>query len=441
MFVQYRYYALVLHDEALRQVLLDQREELKAPPPAGRWVPRTRERALRKALGRPLIKVIMGVRRSGKSVLARLALADRNFAYVNFDDERLAWLRTEDLQRLEKAVFALWPSARLWLLDEIQNVSGWELFVSRLQRAGQNLVITGSNSKLLSRELATHLTGRYGAIELFPFSFREFLSARGEALPGTSVSTRERARLEERLREYGEVGGFPEMVLSGSSGAYLRELHDKIVSRDIASRYRVRRPRTLKELSLYCFSNPATTLTHNSVMRTFDLKSVHTAGNYVQFLEEAYLILLARPFAFKFREQVRQARKVYTVDNGLTRALSVKVSQDRGALLENLVFQELRRRGADAYRLAQPGYGVDFLIREDRRVAQLIQVCAGVETPETAAREYRALHQAARATRCRELLLLTPGGAVPPERWLPPGPAIRVQALWSWLLEASHDIE
>ena len=426
----------MLSDEGLRQVLLDQREELKVAPPAGKWIPRSREKALREALGRPLIKVIMGVRRSGKSVLARLVLADRDFVYVNFDDERLASLKTEDLQRLEKAVSAIWPSTRLWFLDEVQNVAGWELFVNRLQRAGHNLVITGSNSKLLSRELATHLTGRYVAIELFPFSFLEFLAARGEALPGTSVSTREKAHLEERLREYGEAGGFPEMILSGSSGEYLRELHDKIVSRDITARYRVRQPRTLKELSLYCFSNPATSLTHNSVKRTFDLKSVHTAGNYVHYLEEAYLILLARPFAFKFREQVRQPRKVYTVDNGLTRALSTKVSQDRGALLENLVFQELRRRGADAYCLTQPEYEVDFLIRDDRRVAQLIQVCASLDKPETVAREYGALYKAVKATRCKELLLLTPDGAAPSQQWIPSGPEVRVEALWKWLLQA-----
>jgi hypothetical protein len=424
----------MLPDDALRQVLLDQRQELTASPPGGKWVPRTREKTLREALRRPLIKVIMGVRRSGKSVLARLVLADQEFVYVNFDDERLASLRTEDLQRIEKAAAALWPSSRLWLLDEVQNVDGWELFVNRLQRAGHNVVVTGSNSKLLSRELATHLTGRYAAIELFPFSFREFLAARGDELPGSSVSTARRAHFEERLREYGEVGGFPEMVLGGSSGAYLRELHDKIVSRDITSRFNVRQPRTLKELSLYCFSNPATAVTNHSVVRTFGLRSAHTAGNYLEFLEEAYLILLARPFAFKFRERVRQPRKVYTVDNGLTRALSTKVSPDRGALLENLVFQELRRRGADAYALNQPGYEIDFLIREDRRVIQLVQVCAGLETPEAAAREYGALHKAGETTRCKDLLLLTPDGNAPSKAWVPPGPEVRIEALWRWLL-------
>lgn len=172
------------------------------------------------------------------------------------------------------------------------------------------------------------------------------------------------------------------------------------VSRDIAACFKARQPRTLKEMSIYCFSNPATSFTHNSFKRTFDLKSVHT------------------------------------VDNGLTGALTTQMSPDRGALLENLVFQELRRRGADACCMTQPGNEVDFLIREDRRVPQLIQVCASPDTPETIARENAALHRAAKAARCKELLLLTPEGAPPPERLIPSGPKVRVQALRQWLLEA-----
>ncbi|MBI2930148.1 MAG: ATP-binding protein [Planctomycetes bacterium] len=199
-------------------------------------------------------------------------------------------------------------------------------------------------------------------------------------------------------------------------------------------RYRVKHPRTLKELSLYCFSNPTASLTYNRVQRAFGLRSVHTAENYVHFLEEAYLIFQARPFSFKFREQVRQARKVYTIDNGLTLALSTKVSQDRGALVENMVFQELRRRGQDAFSWTQPGHAVDFLIREDRRVAQLIQVCAPLDREETITREYRALYKAAKATRCRDLLLLTPDGAAPVAGLIPSGPKVRVEALWRWLL-------
>lgn len=367
-------------------------------------------------------------------MLARRVLADRDFAYVNFDDERLATLGTEDLQRVEKVVRALWPSCRLWLLDEIQNVEGWELFVNRLHRAGYNLVLTGSNSRLLSRELASHLTGRYVPIELFPFSFREFLAARGDEVPDSGVSTAARARLEERLREYVRLGGFPEVVLGAGADLYLRELHDKIVSRDIVARFRVRQPRTLRELSLYLFSNPATAVTDRSLMRTLGLRSPHTAANYLGFLEEAYLVLLLRPFALKFRESARRPRKVYTVDNGMTHALSIKISPDRGALLENLVFQELRRRGVEAYGFGTSDREVDFLVREGRSVVQLIQVTAGWDRPETAAREYRALQEADAVLRCGELLLLTPTGTPPPVGWIPPGPPVRCEPLWRWLL-------
>ena len=182
-------------------------------------------------------------------------------------------------------------------MDEVQNVEGWELFVSRLQRLGYNLVVTGSNSKLLSRDLATHLTGRYVAIELFPFSFAEVLDARDLAAPATTAA---RGRVAALLETYLNEGGFPESVLSGYSGPYLRELHDKIVTRDIAARYRVKYYRTLKELSLYCFSNPATRVTYNSIQRTFGLRSVHTAKSYLHYLEEAYLVFPVAPFAAQY---------------------------------------------------------------------------------------------------------------------------------------------
>jgi hypothetical protein len=366
--------------DQIRQVVLDQRDELLVPPPSGAWIRRTLERDLRAALARPLVKVITGARRAGKSVLARLALGDREYAYVNFDDERLSALTAADLQHLQSAFASLWPAARIVFLDEVQNVDGWELFVNRLQRLGYNLVITGSNSRLLSRDLATHPTGRYVAIELFPFSFAEFLDARRSPRPTT---TAERGRVRALLDVYAREGGFPESVLFGYSGPYLRELHDKIVTRDIAARYHVEHHRTLKELSLYCFSNPATRVTYNSVQRTFAFRSVHTAKSYLHFLEEASLVFLVVPFAFKVREQIRQARTLYTIDNGLTSALSTKVTDDRGARLENLVFQELRRRGHDIFTWSQPDGEVDFAIREGRRVVRLIQVCAALDTAET----------------------------------------------------------
>jgi uncharacterized protein len=419
-------------DETIRQVLVDQRAELDVPAPTGRWIPRTAEAALRAAMPRPLVKVIMGPRRAGKSVLARLALAGSDFAYVNFDDERLSALQAADLQRVEAAIAAIWPSARTLFFDELQNVPGWELFVSRLGRLGYNLVVTGSNAKLLSRELATHLTGRYVAIELLPFSFAEVLDARGLGRPRT---TRERGAVAAAFETYLHEGGFPEIVLSGYSGPYLRELHDKIVTRDITARYHVKHYRTLKELSLYCFANPATRATYNSLQRTFGFRSVHTAKSYLHYLEEAYLVFEVSPFLAKAREQLKQARKLYTVDNGLTTALTTKVSEDRGAMLENLVFQELRRRGLDVFTWSGADAEVDFLIRDGRRIDRLIQVCAAFTTPEVVAREYRGLHRAAAATRCRELLLLTVDGEPPPRASIPRGLRVEIRSIAHWLLD------
>lgn len=421
------------YDEVIRQVLIDQRLELDQPPPTGRWIPRGAEKVLAAAMPRPLVKVIMGPRRAGKSVLARLALARTDFAYVNFDDERLIGLQAPDLQRVERAIAATWPSARTVFFDEIQNVPGWELFVSRLGRLGFNLVVTGSNAKLLSRELATHLTGRYVAIELFPFSFAEALDARGL---GETRTTRGRGSLAAAFESYLREGGFPEMVLSGYSGPYLRELHDKIVTRDITARYHVKHYRTLKELSLFCFANPATRATYNSLQRTFGFRSVHTAKSYLHYLEEAYLVFEVPPFVAKTREQIKQARKLYTIDNGLTTALTTKVTEDRGAMVENLVFQELRRRGLDVFTWSTPDAEVDFLIREGRRVDRLVQVCTALATPEVIMREYRGLHRAAAATRCRDLVLLTIDGEPPPRASIPKGPAVAVQSIPRWLAEA-----
>jgi hypothetical protein len=421
-----------MNDAELTRVLLDQRQELELPPPGGRWVRRTAEAELRAAMARPLMKVIMGPRRAGKSVLARLVLGGSDYAYVNFDDERLSALTMEDLQRVEQSFASLWPRARTWFLDEVQNVPGWELFVNRLQRLGYNLLITGSNSKLLGRELATHLTGRYLALELFPFSFGEVLEARGVLLGKTTAA---RGSIVAQLDLFRREGGFPEMTLFGYSAPYLRELHDKIVTRDIATRHQVRYSRTLKELALYSASNPATRITYNSVQRTFSLRSVHTAKSYLHYLEEAYLVFLVPPFAFRFREQIKQARKVYTIDNGLTAALSTKITDDRGASLENLVCQELRRRGLDLFTWSRPDGDVDFLIREGRRVSQLIQVCAALDTEEVVSREYRGLYRAAAATRCRDLRIITLDGTPPPRLLVPRGPKVAVQAVWEWLLE------
>jgi predicted AAA+ superfamily ATPase len=219
--------------EALRQVVIEQQEEVVHFLSLD-LIERDKIKDILDVIDSNWIKIVMGIRRCGKSIMCHQALKDREYGYLNFDDERLIGLSALDLNKMLQYLLEIKPHIKLLFFDEIQNVDGWELFANRLQRQGYNLIITGSNSKLLSKELATHLTGRYIRIELSPFSFCEFLRAKKFSWSSTSLyKTQDRALLYSFLDEYMNKGGFPDMVLGGYNPFYLRELYDKIISRDI----------------------------------------------------------------------------------------------------------------------------------------------------------------------------------------------------------------
>lgn len=421
----------ILSYDELRQVLAEQREEVKYM----RGLPlvaREKAEALAAVLEKRWIKVIMGVRRCGKSILVHLALREKKYIYVNFDDERLIGLRAVDLNKILQFSMELNPGTQILFFDEIQNVEGWELFVNRLQRQGYNVIITGSNSKLLSKELATHLTGRYISIELMPFSFAEFLRAKDFQWTESSLyKTQDRAALYSYLGEYLVYGGFPDMVVQGFNPSYLRELYDKIISRDITYRYYVKYSNTLKEIALYCHANLGNRLTFHKTKNAFDISSIHTVKNYFQYLVDAYLIFLLNNFSFKYKEQIKNPRKVYTIDNGFSSAISPKFTQDRGAALENLVFQELYRRQTKfSYFSSQEGE-VDFVIHNHKRVDALIQVAYEMRGADVRRREIKALVKASHHLRCNTLMVLTweEEGTEKVE-----GRTISVIPIWKWLL-------
>jgi hypothetical protein len=324
------------------------------------------------------------------------------------------------------------PGARLLFLDEIQNVEGWELYINRLHRQGYNLIIAGSNSKLLGKELATHLTGRYVTIELHPFSFREYLCAKKfEWVSEDFDRTEKRATVVRHFTDYSECGGFPEMVTGGFDPHYLRELYDKIISRDIVDRYSVRYARTLKEIALFAFTNQGNRITYHKIRKTFELHSIHTVKNYLQYLEDAYLASLVPAFSFKFKEKIKQPRKLYTIDNGMSQAISPKFTADRGASLENLVHQELRRRNLEHCYWTSGDAEVDFAILANRKVITLLQVCFTLHDSDTRKREIKAIIKAAEATGCRDLHILT---------WDENGKErigtlhIQIEPIWRWVL-------
>lgn len=397
-----------------------------------RMIEREKTQEILDVIDKPWVKVITGIRRCGKSMVAHLSLKDKVYSYLNFDDERLIGLSSADLNKILQFLLEINPDIKILFFDEIQNIDGWELFVNRLQRQGYNIIITGSNSKLLSKELATHLTGRHVSIELSPFSFQEFLRAQNfQWTPESLCTTQNRALLYSFLEDYLHIGGFPDMVLGGYHAPYLRELYDKIISRDITYRYGIKYSKTLKEIAIYSHANLGSRLTFHKIKNIFDMSSIHTVKNYFQYLMDAYLVFLLSAFSHKYKEQVRQPRKIYTIDNGLSAAISPKFSQDRGAALENLVFQELMRRSIDFTYYAAADYEVDFVIRSHREVTLLIQVSLSLEDPTTRKREIKALIKASAHLQCKKLMIITWEEESTEEI---DGLTIDIIPIWKWLL-------
>ena len=381
--------------------------------------------------GSPLIKVIVGPRRAGKSFYAIHHLSrNRKFGYVNFDDERLADLPDND--EILAAVDSVYGKPETLLLDEIQNLPKWELFVNRLARQGYDLVITGSNSHLLSSELATHLTGRYLQTTIMPFSFREYLS-----LAPHELTAQEKV---SALYTYAQGGGFPEPLVKKFPGReYLATLFDSIVYKDIVRRYRIRSVQGIEDLATYLLSNVTSEYSYGALARVTRSKSPMTVRKYLGYLEEAFLFFPLSRFSFRVREQAAANKKIYCTDTGFVAAKAFRISDSRGMLYENLVAIELwkmqQQGGVSVYFWKNTQQEeVDFVVRQENRVMALIQVCADLQDERTRSREIRALLKASRELRCDNLLILSEQEEkTEVAGWFGMKGSIRYVPLWKWL--------
>jgi hypothetical protein len=358
-----------------------------------KYIGRERIPAVRKYLDTPLIKVVTGPRRSGKSVFCLELLKNSNFAYLDFDEKELLKISEEKIISGLKAVY---PQAKYYLFDEIQNYPDWELFVNKLQRRGYNLVLTGSNAKLLSGELATHLTGRYMDFTVLPFSFREYLLAK-----------------QGNIDDYLLTGGFPEIVtLNLNPAEYLQTLSRAILFTDVVKRHSLRFSGQVDELAKYLATNFSGEISFNKLQKALSFRSFHTVKNYVSYLEESFLFFVLNRFDYKFKEQLRAPRKIYLVDNGLVKALSFEFTENLGKLLENAVFLEFIRRGFIPnktlfYYQTRTGREVDFILRRGYKVESLIQVCHDFSDEKTKVREKAALEQAGKELNCNNFQIIT----------------------------------
>lgn len=393
---------------ALKEILIDQKKslilELEKDPPL--W--RESQGLLEEMMSSKLVKIVMGIRRSGKSTLCVLNKDITHVAYVNFDDERLLSLKAKDLNQVYQVLLEINSPISVFIFDEIQNVHGWELFINRLQRKKLNILITGSNGKLLSHELATHLTGRHRSLELFPFSCREFFRFHrlsNEVLK--TPSTEEKAKIYLLTEEYLRKGGFPEVLLGETSGSYLRELFNKIISRDILQRYSLKSSKALTELAIYLIQNSGGIITFHRLAKAFDFKSIHTLKAYFSYLQDTYLILEVLHFSNKTKERFTLPRKVYAIDTGMQRALSFKPDAEIGFSLETAVFLFLKRKYEEIYYIRSENHEVDFVICQNGKPKILIQSCWTLSDSKTKMREFSALAYHSTRLKVNELIIVT----------------------------------
>jgi len=384
-----------------------------------------------------LIKIITGPRRAGKSVSAFLMLKNKEFAYLNFDDENL--LKTDNYDKILQALFEVYPGSKYIFFDEIQNLDNWEIFVNKLHRRGYNLILTGSNAKLLSKELSTTLTGRYIPVEIFPFSFKEFIkTADFAASTQTQNIPEHQGNLLYTLEKYLSDGGFPEVVLKKlEPSIYLETLYDAILFKDVVKRYKVKYSQKIYELSNYLRSNFASEYSFLKLKKILDFRSTTTLQNYLGYIEEAYLVFILNRFSFKMKEQINAPKKIYIVDNGFCSLVSSRFSQDFGKLMENVVFIENLRKGFRAnldlfYYRTRNGKEIDFLVKNGIAVSQLIQVCYRTDKLETKEREIKALIEASEELLCNDLLIIT-WDYEQLDKFK--GKEIKFVPLWKWLLQ------
>lgn len=357
-------------------------------------------------LSHPNALFISGLRRSGKSILSILLARRMKHMRVNFDDERLYGMQARELDKVLEAGYSLYgKDLELVILDEIQNVPGWELFVSRL-RDSKKVIVTGSNARLLSREMATHLTGRHVDLLLYPFSFREFLGYRGLSFDENSTGSRGEALAA--LQEYNRIGGIPDVVKNGIRVA--EEIKRDIVLRDVIARHRIRNERVFHEMVRFLLNNFGRETSYNRLKNSFDLRSVHTAADYVSYAEDAFLVLTVERYSGKTISRYTMPRKVYAIDQSF-----MGKKDEAGRVLENIILLAIKQRisydetGEEVYYWRDESGEVDFVIVKGGRVVRLIQVTLASEQGEVEPREIRTLAKVGRRLHCRELLVVTAG--------------------------------
>lgn len=380
------------------------------------------------------IVVITGIRRCGKSTLMhqiRHHQAEKDY-YLNFDDDRLVKFSADDFQLLYEIFIARFGTQHTFYFDEIQNVAGWERFVRRLHDYGHKVFITGSNASMLSRELGTHLTGRFHAYELLPFSFKEYLQLLKTDVPAVDrLTTETKAGISAHFDDYFVSGGFP-AYLREKNQQYLKTLYENILYRDVMVRNNLTNQKELLELVFYLASNVGKFTSYVALTKVIGISNPTTVKNYISFLEDAYLVFTVNKLSYSVKSQLRNPKKIYLIDQALIRTLGFHFSEDHGRLLENLIFIELRRQGNQVF-YHQNKHECDFIIRQGAVVKQAIQVTCSMSDENTRIREFKGIIEALIEYNLVEGTIITGHEEDITEV---NGKTIRLIPAWKWLLQS-----
>lgn len=415
--------------DLLKQIILEQQEILHAPNK--RYVQRY---IADEWLQTSEILIISGIRRCGKSVLMqqiRDRLVEKDF-FFNFDDERLANFKLDDFQKLQECFVEFFGEQHTYYFDEIQNIEGWERFVRRLYNAGNKIIITGSNARMLSRELGTHLTGRYIQVEIYPFSFQEYLAMNEIPVNAkTLYTTTGRATMVKSFVKYMECGGFPKFLQDGSV-SYLTSLYESIIYRDILTRNGLTNEKEMLELMFYLASNATKRVTYSSLGKVVGIQHPDTIKNYLEYIQQTYLISQLFRYDPSVKKQMMSPKKIYFVDNAIIKRIGFNATENNGVFLENLVFIELKRRGWDVYYYADKKE-CDFIVRKGLHISDAYQVTLKMDSPQTREREIAGVREAMQAYSLSKGYILTFEGKETIN--FDDGTIVEVIPVWEWILQ------
>ena len=403
----------MIDKETLRKVVKIQREELSLFELGVH-----REESDKIKIDIPFAVILSGIRRCGKSTLLRQLMEKiKGYYYFNFEDSRATDFEISDFEKLDEIFHEEYKDQDYYFFDEIQNIPKWELFVRRLIDTKKHVIITGSNASLLSKELGTKLTGRHLTHEIFPFSFKEFISLNKDKL---NIKSFERYLID---------GGFPE-YLKLKRPDILQELLKDVIARDITTRYKIRNQKTLNDLAVYLLTNIGKQFTYNSLKKSFKLGSVNSVTSFISYFEDTYMIFTIPRFDYSLKKMLVRPKKIYSIDNGLSIKNSSSFFDDRGRLLENAVFINLRKRYKDIFYF-QENNECDFLVRNGTSITQAIQVCYEINR-DNKDREINGLLEAMNKFKLKNGMILTYDQS---DKFVIKDKIIKAIPVWKWLLD------